>query len=115
MDSTTATMPYTRAYLEMMKGRRGDHRCRKCGWFGHLACHCRQKEILEERKRKSAGGGNKFAPLLSKECRRMEGGIVACPYEGKAQSTMCWGYGEEGHVLWGCPNRAARPRKAEAQ
>ena len=37
-----------------------------------MARHCRQKEILEERRRKSVGGGNKFAPLLSKMCRRIE-------------------------------------------
>ena len=115
MNSTTTTTPCTRAYIEMMRGRRGDQRCRKCGWFGHLARHCRQKEILAERRRKSEGGGNKFVPLLSKVCRRMEGGIAARPYEGKAQPTTCWGCREVGHVLWGCPNRAARPRRAEAQ
>jgi len=48
-------------------------------------------------------------------CRRIEGGIVACPYKGKAQPTKCWGCEEAGHVLWDCPNRAARPKKAEAQ
>ena len=64
-----------------------------------MARHCRQKEILAERRRKSEDGGNKFAPLLSKVCRRMEGGIVARPYEGKVQPTTCWGYGKMGHVL----------------
>ena len=49
-----------------------------------MAHHCRQREILAERRRKSEGGDNKFAPLLSKVCRRMEEGIVARPYEGKA-------------------------------
>jgi len=107
--------PCTRAYIEMMRGRRGDHKCCKCGWFGHLAHHCRQKEILAERRRKSEGGGNKFVPLLSKVCRRIEGGIAACLYEGKAQPTTCWGCREVGHILWGCPNRAAQPRRAEAQ
>ena len=80
-----------------------------------MAHHCRQKEILAERQRRSEGGGNKFAPLLSKVCRRMEGGIAACPYEGKAQPMTCWGDGEEGHVLWGCPNRAARPRSTASE
>ena len=80
-----------------------------------MAHHCRQKEILAERRRKSESGDNRFVSLLSKVCRRMEGGIAARPYEGKAQPTRCWGCGEVGHVLWGCPNRAARPRRAEAQ
>ena len=80
-----------------------------------MARHCRQKEILAERRKKLEGRGNKFTPLLSKVCRRMEGGIATHPYERKAQPTTCWGCGEEGHVLWGCPNRAAWPRRAEAQ
>ena len=80
-----------------------------------MACHCRQREILAERRKKSEGRSNKFVPLLSKVYRKMEGGIAACPYEGKAQPTMCWGCREVGHVLWGCPNRAVRPRRAEAQ
>ena len=108
-------MSCTWAYIEMIRGRRGDRRCCKCGWFSHLACHYRQKEILAERRRKSESGDNKFAPLLSKVCRRIEGEITARPYEGKAQPMICWGYGEIGHVLWGCPNRAVRPRKAEVQ
>jgi len=115
MNSTTVTTPCTWTYIKMMRGRRGDHRCHKCGWFGHLACHCRQKEILAERRRKSEGRGNKFMPLLSKVCRRKEEGNAVRPYEGKAQPTRCWGCGEAGHVLWSCPNRAVQPRKAEAQ
>jgi len=95
MNSTTVTMPCTQTYIEMMRGRRGNQRCCKCGQFGHLACHCRQKEILEERRRKSGSGDNKFTPLLSKVCRRMEEGYAACPYEEKAQPTRCWGVGRQ--------------------
>jgi len=90
----------------MMRGRRDDRRCHKCGWFGHLAHYCRQKEILAKRRKKSEDKGNKFAPLLSKVCRRMERGIAARPYERKAQPMACWGCEEAGHVLWGCSNRA---------
>jgi len=84
MNFTTLTMPCTWAYIEMMRGRRSDQRCHKCGWFGHLACHCRQKEILAERRKKSEGGGNEFVFLLSKVCRRMEEGNTVHPHEGKA-------------------------------
>jgi len=115
MNLTTITTPCTQAYFEMMKGRRGNCRYCKCGWFGHLARHCRQKEILEKRRRKSVDGGNKFTPLLSKVYRRMEGGNAARPYKGETQPTRCWECGEAEHVLWGCPNRVAWPRKAEAQ
>ena len=80
-----------------------------------MAHHCRQKEILAKRRRKSEGEGNKFAPLLSKVCKRMEGGIAAHPYEGNTQPMTCWRCGEVGHVLWGCPNRVAQPRRAEVQ
>ena len=66
MNSAIDTMPCTQAYIEMMRGMRGDRRCHKCRWFGHLARHCRQKEILAERRKKSEGGGNKFAPLCQR-------------------------------------------------
>ena len=47
---------------------------------------------MEERKRKSMCRSNKFVPLLSKVCKRMEGGNMVCLYKGKAQPTRCWGY-----------------------
>ena len=27
----------SRRYVEMFRGYRGDKRCRKCSWFGHMA------------------------------------------------------------------------------
>jgi len=56
MNLTTTITPCTRAYIEMMRGRRDNHRCHKYGWFSHLAHYCRQKEILAEKKKKSEGG-----------------------------------------------------------
>ena len=47
-------------YVERFRGYRGDTRCRKCGWFGHMAHHCRRTEIENERElrggRKRTGG-----------------------------------------------------------
>jgi len=91
--------PFTREYFEIMRGRREDCHCEKCSWFGHMAYQCRRKEIMEERRRKLSGRGNKFAPLQSKVYRRIEKGYVAHLYKGKAQPTRCWGCGEAGHVL----------------
>ena len=108
-------MPYTQAYIEMIKGKKSNRQCCKCGWFGHMAHHCRQKEILEEKKRKLMSRDNKFTPLLSKVCRRMKGGNVAYPYKGKAQPTRSWECGKVGHVLWDCSKEVAWPRRAEVQ
>ena len=73
----------------------------------------KQKEILEERKKKSVCKGNKSALLLSKMYRRIERKNVTCPYKKKAQPTRCWGCREVEHVFWDCSNRAAQPKKAE--
>jgi len=37
--------------------------------------------------------GAVYDTLLSKVCRRIEEGIAACLYKGKAQPTTCWGCG----------------------
>jgi len=42
--------------------------------------YCRQKKIMEERRRKSNGKGNKFVLLLSKVCKRIEKGIAVHCY-----------------------------------
>ena len=99
-------MPCTQAYIEMCRGRRGDRRCKKCRWFGHIACYCR-KEIMEERRKKLLCEVNRLVPLESRVCRRMEAGNVVHPFKGEVQPTKYWGYGEARHVLWGCPKRAA--------
>jgi len=59
----------------MMRERRGDHRCKRCSWFGHMTYQCQKREIVEKRRRKSESGGNRFVPLQSKVNRRMEGGV----------------------------------------
>ena len=40
----------SRWYVKRFRGYRGDKRCRKCNWFGHMAHQCRRKEIEVEKE-----------------------------------------------------------------
>ena len=42
----------SREYVERFREHRGDRRCRKCGWFRHMAHHCRRVEIKAEREQR---------------------------------------------------------------
>ena len=42
----------SRQYVEKFRGYRGDKRCRKCSWFGHMAHQYRKKEVEVEREQK---------------------------------------------------------------
>ena len=37
-------------YVERFRGYKGDKRCRKCNWFGHMVHQCRREEIEAERE-----------------------------------------------------------------
>ena len=50
-------------YVERFRGYRGDTRCRKYRWFGHMAHHCRRKEIEAEREMRGGSAENKWKPL----------------------------------------------------
>ena len=39
-------------YVKRFRGYRRDTRCKKYGWFGHMAHHCRRKEIKTEREQR---------------------------------------------------------------
>ena len=106
----------SRRYMERFRGYRGDTRCRKCGWFGHMAHHCRRTEIEAERELRGGLCENRWKPL---ECR-----VMRCDEEKEAarsirreaqQEVKCWGCGEVGHRLWMCPAKAARPCRREVQ
>jgi len=58
----------SRRYVERFRGYRGDTRYRKCGWFGHMAHHCRRAEIEVEREQTGGLQENRWKPL---ECRVM--------------------------------------------
>ena len=117
--TTNTTKPHPamdgKLYYEMCKGRRGDRRCFSCGWFGHLARNCRNKELGAMREKRGDENKNRWEVLRS---RVMTCGAknAAHPIKGNAQQERkCWGCGEEGHCLWACPKKAVRPVKEKAQ
>jgi len=55
-------------YVERFKGYRGDRRYKKCGWFGHMAYHCRRTKIKAEREPRGGSCENGWELL---RCRVM--------------------------------------------
>ena len=49
-----------RQYVEKFRGYRGDKRCRKCSWFGHVAHQCRREEIEAERELRGGWTENRW-------------------------------------------------------
>ena len=105
-----------RRYVERFRGYRGNMRCRKCGWFGHMAHHCRRAEIEAEREQKGGLQENRWKPLECRVMRCEEEREVACSIRREAQQVVkCWGCREMGHCLWTCPIKSARPSRGEVQ
>jgi len=103
-------------HVERFRGYRGDKRCRKCSWFGHMAHQCRRKEIEAEREQRGGLQENRWRPLEYRVMRCDEEREVACSMRREAQQEVrCWGCGKVGHCLWTCPKGAAHPSKGEVQ
>ena len=62
--------------MERFRGYRGDTRCKKCGWFGHKAQHCRREEIKAEKELIRGLYKNMWEPL---RCR-----VMSCEEDRKA-------------------------------
>jgi len=60
-------------YIERFRGYRGDTRCKRCSWFGHMAQHCRREEIEAGREQRGGWFKNRWEPL---KCR-----VMACGEE----------------------------------
>ena len=103
-------------YVERFRGHRGDRRCRKCGWFRHMAHHCRRMEIKTEREQKRGLYKNRWEPLRCRVMACKEERRVACSIRREAQQLVrCWGCGEEGHHLWTYPKKVVHPEQEKAQ
>ena len=103
-------------YVERFRGYRGDTRCKKCSWFGHMAHQCRKAEIEAEREQRGGSQENRWEPLRCRVMRCDKEREAACPIRREAQQGVkCWGCGEVGHRLWMCPTKAVHPPKEEVQ
>jgi len=90
----------SQSYVERFKGYRGDRRCRKCGWFGHMAHHCRRMEIEAEKEQRGGSCKNKWEPLRCKVMAYEEKRMATRSVRREVQQLVrCWGCGEEGHCL----------------
>jgi len=58
-------MSFTHEQQEMYKGYRGDRRCFICGWFGHLARNCKNRELMEARGTREEESKNRWEALKS--------------------------------------------------
>ena len=71
---------------------------------------------MRERELREGFCQNQWSSLRSRVISGEEDQKVACSVRREAQQGVkCWGCGEEGHYLWACPKKVARPQKGEAQ
>jgi len=102
-------------YYEMCKGRWRDRRCFTYSWFGHLACNCRNRELVATRQTQGGENINRWEVLRSHVMRCGVKSVVH-PIRGNVQQKRrYWRCGEKGHCLWACPKKATHPEKGEAQ
>ena len=101
--TTTTIMPWLtmdgKQFYKLCKGRWADRRCFSCGWFGHLACNCRNRELRAIREKRSDKNKNRWEVLRSCVMRCGVKSTVH-PIKGNAQQgRKCWGCSEVGHYL----------------
>ena len=109
-------MSLTREQQEMYKRYQGDRRCFTCGWFGHLACNCRNREIMEARGTQGEESQNRWEALRScvMSCG-VEHAVYLIKGEVQQYTRRCHGYGEAGHYIQWCPRKAVHPKRGNMQ
>jgi len=60
-------------------------RCRKCGWFGHMAHHYKRIKIKAEREQRGGLSANRWQPLRCRVIAYEEERKVACSERREAQ------------------------------
>jgi len=88
---------------------REDRKCWECKRFGHLVKNCRNKGGRVEEKKKST---NRFETLMSRvmQCRVRE----VRRQEVIRKEVKCFGYGEDRHKKWDCPNKRKKKQEEAA-
>ena len=110
------TKKESQEYMERFRRYRGNTRCRRCGWFGHMAHHCRREEIEAKREQTEGWFENRWEPLRSRVMACEEERKTACSARREVQQPVkCWGCGKERHRLWTCSKRVACPMRGEVQ
>jgi len=84
----TWTEEESRQYVERFRGYRGDKRCRRCSWFGHMAHQCKREEIEAEKELRGGLCENRWKPLECRVMRCDEERKVACSIRRKAQQEV---------------------------
>jgi len=81
-------------YVERFREYRGDKRCRKCSWFGHMAHQCKREEIEAEREQRGELQENRWELLRCRVMRCDEEREAAYSMRREAQRGVeCWGCG----------------------
>ena len=86
--------------MKKFRGYRGDKRCRKYSWFGHMAHQYRREEIEAEREQRGGLQENRWKLLKCRVMAYEEERKVARSVRREAQQVVkCWGCGETRHRL----------------
>ena len=108
-------MSLTQEQVEKYRGYRGDRRCKRCSWFGHMAYNCQYEERLVAREQRRGLCNNRWNVLKSRVMGCKENRKVVHSEKREAQQGVrCWGYEELGQTAKeGVANKGKRDSSKE--